>query len=80
VFPRADALFDSRSPAGAAITDSASFCDALLNEALVTVVPGAAFGDDRCFRLSYAASMQSLVEGLARIERFVAGIRTSAMK
>jgi aspartate aminotransferase len=79
VFPRVDALFGSRSPGGAAISDSASFCDAVLNEALVAIVPGAAFGDDRCFRLSYAASMPQLEQGLARLDRFLAGVRSDAM-
>ncbi len=47
----------------------------LLEEALVAVVPGIAFGDDRCFRLSYATSMENITEGMNRIEKFLAGIR-----
>jgi aspartate aminotransferase len=35
---------------------------------MVAVVPGAAFGDDRYIRLSYATSMDNIEKGLDRIE------------
>lgn len=44
----------------------------LLEEAKVAVVPGVAFGDDRCLRLSYATSLANIEEGLARIQKAVA--------
>jgi aspartate aminotransferase len=47
------------------------FASRLLAEALVTVVPGEAFGTNEHFRLSYAASMEDLKKGLDRIEEFV---------
>jgi aspartate aminotransferase len=47
------------------------FASRLLAEALVTVVPGEAFGTNEHFRLSYAASMEDLKKGLDRIEAFV---------
>lgn len=47
----------------------------LLEEARVAVVPGIAFGDDSCFRLSYAASMERIIEGMNRIERLLSEIR-----
>lgn len=47
------------------------FASRLLTEALVTVVPGEAFGTNEHFRLSYAASMEDLKKGLDRIEEFV---------
>jgi aspartate aminotransferase len=43
----------------------------LLEEARVAVVPGAAFGDDRCLRLSYATSLEQIEEGLERIRKAV---------
>lgn len=49
------------------IVDSQSFANYLLDEARVAVVPGSAFGDDRCVRISYAASMERIREGVARI-------------
>ena len=46
---------------------SAGLCEYLLNEALVATVPGIAFGNDDCFRISFAASEQVLIEGIKRI-------------
>ena len=46
------------------------FSARLLAEALVTVVPGEAFGTNEHIRLSYAASMEDLKKGLDRIEEF----------
>ncbi|HLC64784.1 MAG TPA: pyridoxal phosphate-dependent aminotransferase [Candidatus Nanoarchaeia archaeon] len=47
---------------------SMEFSSKLLNEALVAVVPGIAFGSDNHIRLSYAASMHEIERGLDRIE------------
>ncbi|MFN9429832.1 MAG: pyridoxal phosphate-dependent aminotransferase [Acidobacteriota bacterium] len=47
------------------------FASRLLAEALVTVVPGEAFGTQEHIRISYAASMDDLKKGLDRIEEFV---------
>ncbi len=57
------------------ISDSVSFADALLEEAKVAVVPGAPFGADDCVRLSYSLSMDDLMEGLARIDAFLKGLK-----
>jgi aspartate aminotransferase len=75
VFPSVRKLLGRRSAGGARLTDSASFCEALLNEVLVSVVPGTVFGVDDGFRLSYAASLQELEEGCRRIARFVEGCK-----
>ena len=48
------------------------FCERLLAEALVAVVPGEAFGTDRHVRISYAASMKELERGLDRMHQFIA--------
>ena len=45
-----------------------------LEEAKVAVVAGAAFGDDRCFRLSYAVSMENIKEGLDRIQQVLSQV------
>jgi aspartate aminotransferase len=37
----------------------------------VAVVPGEAFGTDAHIRLSYAASMDDLKQGLERIRKFI---------
>ena len=46
----------------------------LLEEAKTAVIPGAGFGNDNYLRLSYATSMENIVEGLDRIEKFLAEI------
>jgi len=53
---------------GRQLNSSSDLAGILLEEAKVAVVPGVAFGDDSCFRLSYATSMENITEGLDRIE------------
>ncbi|MCX6339469.1 MAG: pyridoxal phosphate-dependent aminotransferase [Candidatus Aureabacteria bacterium] len=55
---------------------SAEFAARLLEEALVAVVPGSAFGSDSHIRISYATSMENIKEGMDRIEKFLGKIRT----
>ncbi len=52
---------------------SMEFASKLLEEALVAVVPGAAFGSDRHVRLSYAASIEDIRQGMDRLEKWVKG-------
>jgi aspartate aminotransferase len=49
---------------------SQNFADRLLSKANVAVVPGAAFGDDRTVRLSYATSIDVIKKGLDRFQDF----------
>ena len=51
---------------------SLSFCEQLIQEEKVAAIPGVAFGDDRCIRLSYASDMASIHKGMERIARFIA--------
>ena len=50
--------------------DSMTICNRLLDEEGLALVPGIAFGDDRCIRLSCAASPATLEDGLERLRRF----------
>jgi aspartate aminotransferase len=50
--------------------NSADFASKLLESEQVAVVPGHAFGEDKCMRLSYATSDAIIDKGLERIERF----------
>ena len=50
---------------------SMEFASRLLDEALVAVVPGIAFGSDKHVRLSYAASIHEIERGLDRIESWL---------
>jgi aspartate aminotransferase len=52
---------------GRRFADSTALCNVLLEEAGIAAVPGIAFGDDRCIRISYAVSDEVLKEGLKRI-------------
>ena len=50
------------------IKDSASFCNYLLKEENVGLVPGVAFGNDDCVRMSYACSVEDIKNGISRIQ------------
>ncbi len=52
---------------------SEEFCEKLLNEQKVAVVPGNAFGEcgEGFIRVSYAYSLKHLMEALSRIEKFI---------
>jgi len=54
--------------------DSMTLCNRLLEEVGLAVVPGVAFGDDRCIRLSCAAADATLFDGLGRLRRFQASL------
>lgn len=51
------------------IDTSLDLADYLMESAHVAVVPGGAFGEDRCLRFSYALSMDDLGEGFDRLSR-----------
>lgn len=71
-FPDVSAHY-GRSIGGANINNSMDFAKALLEQALVAVVPGDAFGCDRNVRLSFATSMEQISKGLDRIEKWLKG-------
>ena len=72
-FPDFSAAYDRVLGPEAEAPKSLAFADRLLDEAHVAVVPGAAFGDDACARLSFATSMEEIEKGLDRLEAFLAG-------
>ena len=55
--------------------NSTEFCAKLLEQEKVAAVPGIAFGADDYIRLSYATSMANIEKGLARMEKFCAGLK-----
>jgi len=65
-FPDISAHF-GRTLGGVEVTDSLSFAAAALQSAKVALVPGVAFGEDRCVRLSFATSMKNIDKGLDRL-------------
>lgn len=54
---------------GKVINDSSSYCNYLLEEVQVGLVPGIAFGNDHCVRMSYACSMEMIKDGVERIKK-----------
>jgi aspartate aminotransferase len=57
------------------IKDADDFSEAMLTEAHVGTVSGAAFGNDQCIRLSYAASDADLIEAVSRIKNALASFK-----
>lgn len=58
---------------GKVINTVSELCDDILDKALVALVPSEGFGIDGFARLSYATSMENIVEGLDRIEKYIKG-------
>jgi len=67
VFPNCAKLFGRKTPNGKVISDSLSFCEYLLEDALVAMVAGSAFGLEGHFRISYATSDANLAKAIERI-------------
>jgi aspartate aminotransferase len=67
VFPDCSAYF-GKSDGNTTISNSSDLCIYLLDKALVALVAGDAFGDPNCFRISYAASEETLTEAMRRIK------------
>ena len=63
LFFRVDDVFSAQVPS------ATEFCRRLIADEALALVPGAAFGDDRWVRLSYAASDEALKEGADRLVR-----------
>ena len=66
-FPNFSHYFNAETE-GRAIKGSVDLCEYLLTEARVALVPGIAFGDDSFMRFSYATGLETIKEGLDRIE------------
>jgi aspartate aminotransferase len=66
VFPDCSSYF-GKTYNGQTISNSDDLCMYLLEVALVACVGGAAFGDPNCFRISYAASEETLQKAVDRI-------------
>lgn len=60
--------------ASGVVTNGTTFCEQLMAREGVAMVPGAAFGDDRYVRMSYAVSDKELDAALDRILRFIKGL------
>lgn len=71
VFPDCSSFF-GKSFNGKIISNSDELCMYLLEHGLVALVGGEAFGDPNCFRISYAASEETLTKAMIRIKEALA--------
>lgn len=67
--------FYGKSDGEKAIKNGDDFCMYMLEKAHVSLVPGGAFGDENCVRLSYAASEKDLVEAMKRMKDALAKLK-----
>jgi aspartate aminotransferase len=67
VFPSSKGLLGKTTPKGIVINNDSDFATYLLEEALVAVVPGIAFGMENYFRISYATGDENLRKACERI-------------
>ena len=70
VFPNISGLL-GKEYNGKLVNTDMEFADYLLDEAKIAVVPGSAFGAEGYIRLSYATSMENIVDGIDRLEQSI---------
>lgn len=75
VFPSCKGLIDKITPNGKEILSDTDFVEYLLEDSLVAVVPGTAFGTRNFFRISYATSEDNLLEACKRIANSCAKLK-----
>ncbi len=68
VFPDISSYF-GKTLNGTLVNDSSDFALYLLEHANVATVTGAAFGDPKCIRISYAAAEKDIIEAMKRIKQ-----------
>ncbi|MBN2173909.1 MAG: pyridoxal phosphate-dependent aminotransferase [Bacteroidales bacterium] len=73
VFPNVSHYF-GKSNDTETIRNDVDFCFYLLDKALVALVPGSAFGNPNCVRISYATSNENLEEALNRMKKALADL------
>jgi len=67
LFPVLDKFYTEDAP------DSAAMCTKILEEVGVALVPGSAFGDDKCIRFSYAVDDETLKDALSKVGSVLLG-------
>lgn len=74
VFPDVTGYF-GKSSGEVVIRSTNDLCNYLLRDAGVALVPGDAFGDERCLRISYATSDELLIKAMNRIGESLAKLK-----
>ncbi|NDV19726.1 aminotransferase class I/II-fold pyridoxal phosphate-dependent enzyme [Pseudodesulfovibrio sp. JC047] len=67
LFPVLEQFYTEETP------DSAAMCSRILEEVGVALVPGSAFGDDKCIRFSYAVDDDTLLDALSKVGSVLLG-------
>ncbi|XP_026446932.1 bifunctional aspartate aminotransferase and glutamate/aspartate-prephenate aminotransferase-like isoform X2 [Papaver somniferum] len=75
MFPDFKSYYGSEAEGFGIIKDSESLCRYLLDKGMVALVPGDAFGDDKCIRISYAASLPTLQAAMENIKEAILALR-----
>ncbi|MDY6861783.1 MAG: pyridoxal phosphate-dependent aminotransferase [Thermodesulfobacteriota bacterium] len=70
VFPRVSSLY-KRKFKNKEILNSVELCNFFLEIARVAAVPGGAFGNDECIRMSYTTSMENIEKGMDQINSVI---------
>lgn len=71
IFPDISYYFGKKHANGV-ISNSLDLCNYILEEGHVALVSGDAFGDNNCFRFSYATSEDKIIESIRRIKEVLA--------
>jgi len=74
VFPVVNSYY-GKTYNGNIIKDSNDLCMYLLEHAHVSTVPGEAFGEPSCIRISYSTSEKNIIEGMNRIKKAMAELK-----
>ena len=74
VFPKIDYYF-GKSFEGHIINSSNDLCLYLLEKAHIAMVPGEAFGDPQCLRISFANSDENLIKSMQRMKDALARLK-----
>lgn len=74
VFPDISDYF-GKSDGEKTINNSKDFCMYILEKVYVAIVPGGAFGNSDCVRISYATSKEQIIEAISRIKKALAELK-----
>ena len=75
LFPKCSSFFGKKSSEGYQVNNSTDFAMYLLEKGHVATVGGDAFGDPKCFRMSYATSDDNIKEAMRRIKEVLADLK-----
>jgi aspartate aminotransferase len=74
VFPDISSFF-GKSDGETTMKNSDDICLYLLSKGHIATVPGSAFGDDNCIRISYATSDENLVKAMDRMKKALENLK-----